>query len=269
MQTQDDVSLFSDLDTIAALDQGEIEHELINLRDQDSLTNWRLGRVINLMYAKCKRARVLRTKEECCVYVARFIDNRGRGVDSMLLYSRVAAAFPPQQSGKTVQTIEDIYPLPFSHFQTAMRYGDRRFDVLKISLEQMEKRNGRPIAASQLERHLEAAGITFEPQEYGEILLEWDGSGTEGEDNEGGEWEGDTSARVPQAAPILADSKDMQKLKRLLRDIRSNADGLNEMSGKLRAQFPYWGKETASLVRRIDHLINEIDEAEAVVKSHK
>lgn len=233
MQTEP-LSMHQELDAVAALDRAEIEHRLIELRDRDTLTCWDLGRVINDLYGKVKRHRIQRTKDECCMYVADFMDNEARSLSSMRLYARIAETFP--------KNVERDYPLPFSHFETAARY-DRPLDVLRISLELMDSNNGRTVSAEALVRHLEILGQAETPEQP-------DADGDfEGGAEVGGDWneEPEHAEEEKEEVPVIA---------RMRKDI---AD-LSECASTLKQEFPSWARAALSLARHADKLLRELQE---------
>lgn len=266
MTTKEERTLFQELDVVAALDNAELENRLIDLRDRESTTQWDLGRVINDMYIKVRKHMVQRTKDDVCVYVARFIDSRARSVPAMRLYSQIAALFPPRKEGKSLRMPEDTYPLPFSHFQTAARYGEQRYEVLKASCKLMDNHNGRPVSADELERHMEASGVY-------PLADEIEQTATEGERElvpvpVRGNGNGNGYKPEPPTPYVLAED-DAKYLEALLIRMKIDAEELNQLSGKMRVMFPAWSKETSGLVRHAEKLLQEIRTARAMANGKK
>jgi len=244
--------LMQELDQVVTPD---IEARLIDLRDRESLTCWDLGRVINDLYQQVRRQNVQRTKMDCCVYVARFIDSRDRSLPSMKLYAQTSALFPGRMVGKGddrhLLKPEDEFPLPFSHFIAAAKYGDNKLKVLKESVRLMDKHGGRTVSADALERHMEALGVfpsghtgpDFDDDEAQEPPQEDDGPMFD-----------EPSLFEPQSV-----DPDLAGLKHMAQEVAGFAR-------RIEKRYPFWAKMAGSLSSQCARIVREIEESTVEVK---
>lgn len=229
----------TDFQEIESIITEDIQSRLIAIRDRDSLTAWDLGRVIVAIYAEVRRHRLAQTKDDVCVYVARFMDSEERSLSSMRIYARIAQAFPGIP--------EDRYPLPFRHFVVAARYGDQRMKVLSISEKLMEGYGGRPVSAAVLERHLELQGLY--PTETDD---EEDGGDSEGSDGAGRVIEVGSERTVA----------DERKMTDMIVRLERLTDELQEIAKSIHNYLPLWANQASQLARMCGRIQHEIEESQ-------
>lgn len=213
----------------SVIDQN-LRHRLQELRDRESLTCWDLGRLVNDIYRRAVKNRTPITKDDVCIYVARQIDSRDRSVASITLYARIADHYKANSEGK--------YPVPFSHFVEAAKFGENRYNVLALSLELMDSRGGAQVSADTLGRIAEGRNFTRIAQDD-EPPMPQD--------------QYPTSYSTPNQATTR--SPAFARLRQISRE-------LTQIASELKKDYPFWAKTAAQLSSLCDRILREMDEIE-------
>lgn len=215
---------------IESVIDANLRHRLQELRDRESLTAWDLGRLTNDIYKHSVKHRIQITKDDVCIYVARQIDSRDRSVASITLYARIAEHYKPQS--------EERYPVPFSHFVEAAKFGDNRYNVLALSLELMDSRGGAQVSAESLGRSAELKNFT-------RIAL--DDEPPMQEDHYPTSYS--TNNQATTRSPAFA------RLRQISRE-------LTQIAREIKQDYPFWAKTAAQLSSLCDRILREMEEIE-------
>lgn len=136
------IKMFADIRHVIPM---ELENKIDDLRERESHLSWDYGMIANEIYQYIVANNLPYTKLEACGYLARMTDN-DRAPNTILRYAQVAEFFANKKSWERYEF------LPFSHFELAMRMGDRWREVLDKAVSLMAMNFGRPPSRAKLER---------------------------------------------------------------------------------------------------------------------